>query len=98
MQKEEDKRCNSLASGMSDLNSVDSILFKIYMDKHVEIDRGFYEFRDRDSGETISVHCHKLFIRQNIIDVVKFTADTPHREAIYESDGPETHKIKHEVK
>ena len=73
---------------MSDLNSVDSVLLKIDMNKHVEIDGCFYEFWDCYSGETTSVQCHKPFIRQDVIDIEQLTAETPHRETINESDGP----------
>ena len=50
----------------------------------------FYELLDCDNGENTCVDRHELFIRQDVIDLEQLIADTPHREAIDDSDGPHT--------
>ena len=79
---------------MSDLNSVVSIFFRAFMIVRTDERGRFHEFYDCYNDETPGVHCHELFIRQDIIDMEQLIADTPHREAIDESDETHTQNIK----
>ena len=55
---------------------------KVRTDEHGK----FHELYDCYNDETPDVRCHELFICQDIIDIEQLIADTPHREAIDESD------------
>ena len=92
MQKEEDYRREHFDSGVGDLDFVVSVIFlaiKIEPNLH----GSFYEFLDCESGENTRVGHHKLFIRQDVVDVEQLVADALHREATDEGDGPYREKI-----
>ena len=95
MQKEDDCRRQHTDRGMSDLNSVESIVFIIFPKKLKDLHGIKNELLDCHNKETDSVNSHELFIGQDVVDLEQLIADTPHREATDDSDGPNSGKKEH---